>query len=224
MESNSSNLVLDLPPNKLLNDNQIDESNEMNSNYDMTKILLNKINALNRQSKRKSRSGSINELQFSPTKCLNELNFYSKTKNELDGLEVNSDDETDCDKLILKNQAPINQQSQQQNNSLEQNRNDSQISKILQFKQIKQLNDFLLLNNSLYNQTALYINLQEQFELESLYSSSSESIADWQLDDALFVLQCLNRHNYFRKLHQVPNLILSKNVSELFLDNLKNII
>lgn len=198
MESKAS-LLLDLSKNDLLNDQNLNDKQlndkhltELNSNHnDLTKLLINKINSLNRP---KSRSGSINELlpPYSPTKCLNELNFYKTTEFDYQS----SDKPNESDEL----------KASSRKGSI---KSDNQINKLLQIKQIKQLNDLLFLNNTIYDKMS--INLQDQFELESL--TSSEPNREWSLDDKVFVLQCLNRHNYLRKQHNVPNLNLSKNVS-----------
>lgn len=201
MEAKTSKLVLELPKPEL-NDKRLDELNELNSNYDLTKLLINKINALNKPTRPKSRSGSINEIPYSPTKCLTELNFY-KTSNEVEQLDDPLDDDDDDDRTAVQMAQPSKQNA-------DQIKADNPIGRLLQFRQVKQLND--LLNNACYS---MPINLQEQFELDSFYSSSSEPNRGWQLDGEAFVLQCLNRHNYHRKLHQVPNLNLSKNVGLL---------
>lgn len=189
-------LVLEMP--KPLNEKHLDELNS----YDLTKLLFNKINSLNRPKQPvKSRSGSINEQPYSPTK-LAELNFYTKTKDESDAEqsddeEAKSDEEAKIAAVIRKNSAT------------DQTRSNNQIlTKLLHFKQIKQLNDLLGQSDPQYSK--MPISLQDQFELDSL--SSSEPNREWNIDTNEFALQCLNRHNFLRKRHNVPNLILSKNV------------
>lgn len=204
MVSNSTDLLMDLPKQEYEFKN-LNELNDLNSNYDLTKLLLTKINSLNKSSNkpRKSRSGSINELPpNSPTKCLNELNFY-KTKSEIQDHNDRMNENENDDLRGQKNQT----------------KNDNQMGKLLQ---IKRLNDLLYLNASLYNN--LPTNIQEQFELDSQYSSSSDPSSEWMLDDQAFVLQALNRHNYYRKMHNVPNLMMSKNVCSIriFIEFLSN--
>lgn len=203
----SPNLVLELPKAEPLNEKHLDELNS----YDLTKLLFNKINSLNRPKQAaKSRSGSINELPpYSPTK-LTELNFYSKTKSELD---VDDDESDECE-----DEEPKNEQIDEanlamfirKNSATDQTRssNNQILTKLLQFKQIKQLNDLLSLNDPQHRKMS--ISLQDQLELDSL--SSSEPNREWSIDSNEFALQCLNRHNFLRKRHNVPNLILSKNV------------
>lgn len=201
MDAKASSLVLELPKPEPLNEQHLDELNS----YDLTKLLFNKINSLNRPKQAaKSRSGSINELPpYSPTK-LAELNFYTKTKNEFDVEDESdeSDEETKSEPIDEANiQALI-----RKNSATDPTRSNNQIlTKLLQFKQIKQLNDLLY-----PQQGKMPISLQDQLELDSL--SSSEPNREWSIDSNEFALQCLNRHNFLRKRHNVPNLILSKNV------------
>lgn len=195
-------LVLELP--KPLNEKHLDELNS----YDLTKLLFNKINSLNRPKQpAKSRSGSINELPpYSPTK-LAELNFYTKTKDESDVDEPESSDDEDA-KSEQDDEANIAAVIRK-NSATDQTRSSNQIlTKLLQFKQIKQLNE--LLGQSDPQHGKMPISLQDQLELDSL--SSSEPNREWNIDSNEFALQCLNRHNFLRKRHNVPNLILSKNV------------
>ena len=194
----ASGLHLDLSKHELLNEKK--SINELNLNYDFTKLLLNKMNSLGRSrptTPKQSRSSSVNEIPFSPTKCFNELNFY-KTEFDLDGDNEDEADEEEANELEKCNE---------QSNEKCFQKNENEIGKLLQLKQIKQLNELIFLNPP----NKMSINLQDQFELDSL-SSSEHFGSKWKMDSSAFVLQCLNRHNYLRKKHNVLNLNLSKNV------------